>query len=65
MNHAAAATASAKSWKKLAEGLEAQAAPFIELEGLLADLLYVTPMLAAGRAYATAAQATARSIPRD
>lgn len=63
---AAAATASAKSWTRLAEGLEAQAAPFIELantEGMefLADLLYITPMLAADRAYTQARIATARA----
>lgn len=59
--NASATTASAKSWKNLAERLEAEATPFVELEGLLADLLYVDPMLAADRAYRAASAAAARA----
>lgn len=65
MNITAAATASAKSWKKLAEGLEAEAAPFEnigETAGELVEVLtFGLPMMNAGLAYVQAAKATARA----
>lgn len=66
MNIIAAATASAKSWKKLADGLDAQAETFADInetpgQEFLASLLYGAPKIAAGRAYCAAAQATARA----
>lgn len=66
MNTIAAATASAKSWKKLAEGLEAEAAPFENIgahAGELTEvLLYGLPMMNAGLAYVQASKAAARAL---
>lgn len=66
MNLTAAATASAKSWTKLAEGLDAQAEIFADLKGVpgqefLTSLVYDIPKAAADRAHAAAAKAAARA----